>query len=409
MDIYCTYCNYRRRLSNKLNKTFPRLCDMWDWVLCHILHPNRFISIEAYSQRHPNKAIVLERFNQTFFFARENESGEKDFAREPIPGCVVRFSNASCFSQSDIILLHNNQCIYEIRDYYKSKGKNINAADNAVLMRDDKSSYALRIPYYTRTLVRGICMCGLFAYNYYHFTMSILPRFRFLSQIDADVPLLVDKAVMDTPNLRQLLDWLNTDNREIIVLEPNTRYKVHELYYVSTQMISVPNYQKGAVKEPDDDMYSYEALTFLRETLLPHQDANWNPPIHVFLSRTKSGVKSRTFNEEECIAALKERGFVEVSPEKLTVSQQIKLFQTSKCIIGGTGASFTNLLYGNPNGQYIILRGKKNRSTVWASLALFSKLSMNIIDADSNELLNAAAEHESYTIDVTNILKMIKL
>lgn len=381
---------------------------MWDWVLCHIVHPERFTTIEAYSRRYPNRVAIIDRYNQTFFYAGDIKDGENVFVNEPIPGCVVRLSDASCFSQSDIILLHNNQCVYEIRDFYRSKMKNINTADNSVLMRDDESSYALRVPYYTREIKKGIFMSGLFAYNYYHFTMSVLPRFRFLSQIDADVPLLVDMVVINTPNLRQLIEWLNTDKREIIVLEPNTRYKVHELYYVSSQMISVPNYQKGAVKAPDDDMYSFEALTFLRETLLPHQDANWNPPTHVFLSRTKSGVKSRTFNEDECFAALKENDFVEVSPEKLTVSQQIKLFQSAKCVVGGTGASFTNLLYGNPNGKYIILRGKKNRSTVWASLALFSNLIMEIIDADSEELKDATAEHESYFIDVKKILNMIK-
>lgn len=189
---------------------------------------------------------------------------------------------------------------------------------------------------------RGILLSSYFASNYYHFTFQCLAKLRLCGKIDKKVPLLVHESVAKYPSFQQLLEICNVDKRQLIMLSVDKRYEVDELYYVSPQMISVPNYRKGAIKMADDDLYCEESLTYLRRMMLPYMDPEWKVPERVFLQRRFASFR-RGYNEEECERLFEKYGFVEVRPETLTLRQQIALFNKAKIIVSATGAAFTKL------------------------------------------------------------------
>ena len=405
-DKKCILFKIWRKIVNKLHKLFASLGWIKDWVSCNILHPNRFVSIEYLAKRNSSDIEIIWKKRQKYFYTNE-KNNKAEFAYKYFNEWCVKFNQASCFSLSDIILLKNGQCVYETKEYYKDKRHKITVADDVVLTEEHKSYYTLSIPQTIQRIPKAIFMSGLFAQNYYHLTMSILPKFQYLSLIDTDVPILVDKVVMENENMAYLINVLNANNRPIIKIEPDIRYLVDELYYISPQMISVPNYKLGAHKEADDDLYKADALAYLREVLLPLQDKDWNPPRYAFISRKKEITGRRKYNEEECLDKLKEIGFKVLYPEELTIEQQIKLSQCAKCIIGGSGAFFTNIVYSSQQSNYIIIRGKHNKSTVWKSLALYTGVMLNIFNADNSELENATREHDGFEVNVPKLKEYV--
>ena len=52
---------------------------------------------------------------------------------------------------------------------------------------------------------------------------------------------------------------------------------------------------------------------------------------------------------------LRNRGFEVVSPENLSLGDQIKLFQEAEVLVGVKGAAFTNVLFCNPGTHMLLL------------------------------------------------------
>ena len=75
-----------------------------------------------------------------------------------------------------------------------------------------------------------------------------------------------------------------------------------------------------------------------------------------YLAKTKlrSGV-GRIVNEEEIVQVLRRAGFDIVFPERLTFSEQVKLFSTSSFISGSTGSAFHTSVFSDASSNMIII------------------------------------------------------
>ena len=368
----------------------------------------RDVFVNANNKFFSKKAEVIYSENVQLFCAALHVDENRNIRRS-YKNKVYRFRNVSCFGASDIIKLDKYHYLYEVRDYYRAVGKDgVRCSDGVGLTEDEKGYYILQRCAVREHIEKGILLSSYFANNYYHFTFQCLAKLRLCDKIDKCVPLLVHESVAKYPSFQQLLEICNVDNRELIMLSEDKLYDVDELYYISPQMISVPNYRKGAIKMPDDDLYCEESLTYLREMMLPHMDTEWDVPERVFLQRRFASSR-RGYNEEECEQMFEKYGFVAVRPETLTLGQQIALFNKAKCIVGASGAAFTNLIYGNKACVYVELVGAKSDDSIFSTLAAFNGAQIiRLCDNTKGELIDASQEHEAYHIDTAELKELIE-
>ena len=354
------------------------------------------------------KVEVIYSENVQLFYAISNIDENRKVTKSYINN-VYRFRNVSCFGASDIIKLDKYHYFYEVRDYYRNGRKDGITCCEGVGMKVDERGYYLLQRYTLREHIKkGILLSSYFADNYYHFTFQSLAKLRLCGEIEKNIPLLVHESVTKYPSFQQLLGICNVDKRELIMLSTDKQYDVDELYYISPQMISVPNYRVGAIKMPDDDLYCEESLAYLREMMLPHMDMEFKVSEKVFLQRRFASSR-RGYNEEECEQLLTEYGFVGVRPESLTLGQQIAMFNKAKCIVGATGAAFTNLVYANPNSKYIALEGARSGESIFSSLAAFNGAHLvYLCDSSRGVLTDASQEHGEFHIDVNDLKLLIE-
>ena len=96
-------------------------------------------------------------------------------------------------------------------------------------------------------------------------------------------------------------------------------------------------------------------------------------------------------------------------PESLTLGQQIAMFNKAKCIVGATGAAFTNLVYANPNSKYIALEGARSGESIFSSLAAFNGAHLvYLCDSSRGVLTDASQEHGDFHIDVNDLKLLIE-
>ena len=382
--------------------------------IIYFVRRDTFVGIE--SDTFTKKAELIYREDVKLFYAAPQTmqngvlSPEKNELQDvPSSSSVYRLRNISCYAASDIIKYDCCHYLYEIRDYYLNARKlGVACNDGVGLIVDEPNYYLIKRYEKTEHIEKGILLSSYFASNYYHFTFQCIAKLRLCGKIDKNVPLLVNEAVAKYPSFQQLLGICNVDKRELIMLSNGTQYDVDELYYITPQMISVPNYRVGAVKMTDDDLYMCESLDYLRKMMLPHMDKEWIVPERVFLARRYASDR-RGYNEEECYNVLKQYGFIEVRPETLTLEQQISLFNKAKCIVGATGAAFTNMIYSSANCRYIVLKNARSEDSIFSSLAAFNKAELlYLCDSSKGTLTDASLEHEDFHIDVNDLKDLIE-
>lgn len=381
-------------------------------VMCRV-RGDKFVGIESDVFAGKATEIYGEDVNLFYVAPQTNQNGVVSPDKcEPqyiaFVSSLYRLKNVSCYSASDVIKLDDRHYLYEVRDYYRKARKQISSRDGDPVYVEERDYFVLRHYKEAAHLEKGILLSSYFASNYYHFTFQSLAKLRLCGMIDKSVPLLVNEAVAKYPSFQQLLEICNVDKRKVIMLSNGTQYDVDELYYITPQMISVPNYRVGAVKMPDDDLYMCESLDYLHKMMLPHMDKDWVVPERVFLARRYASDR-RGYNEEECYNILKQYGFTEVRPETLSLGQQIALFNKAKCIVGATGAAFTNLIYSSADCLYIVLKNARSEDSIFSSLAAFNNaMLIYLCDSSKGTLTDASLEHEDFHIDVNDLKDLIE-
>ena len=105
----------------------------------------------------------------------------------------------------------------------------------------------------------------------------------------------------------------------------------------------------------------------------------------IFIERTHHRLPS---NQGELAAALATLGFESVSVEELTLNEQIDLFHNAECIVGASGAAFTNMMFAGENLKVICFMPRNLRDfSCFSNLAkIFSvDLTYSFYDLDENE------------------------
>ncbi|NOU13260.1 MAG: DUF563 domain-containing protein [Methylococcaceae bacterium] len=141
-------------------------------------------------------------------------------------------TNVTIFGSSDLVLLANRKVLYEL--FYLDENKNFEYTD-AVIASCLDGKLKIRYKAANKTIENGIMFSGKFSFNYYHFIFETLAKFELLDKTDIskNVPLIIDEIINSVPQLKELLDYFNEGNREIIYLKRTHNYNFRKLYYLS--------------------------------------------------------------------------------------------------------------------------------------------------------------------------------
>jgi hypothetical protein len=205
----------------------------------------------------------------------------------------------------------------------------------------------------------AVSLLGQSAGNYAHFLTEVLPRLAVINQHGkfAQLPLLIDGWMH--PNHIELIRLLAGDGRRLIKVNVHNPVSVARLIDVSTVSYAPPemrSYLEGRTPDPvPDQAYSFNgyALDMLRSSFNRSDKTRRRIYLHRRVGPASNGRELLNTTKVERIA--RQIGFELIDPIKLTVPEQIDLFQSVEAVIAPTGAALANLVFTPPGAKVLIL------------------------------------------------------
>jgi capsular polysaccharide biosynthesis protein len=180
-------------------------------------------------------------------------------------------------------------------------------------------------------------------HNYFHWMFQLLPRIKLMRDGGVDLE-SIDWFITNEihhPFQRETLAALGIPRGRIIESSASSHYRADRLLVASrpSRMSEMPLW----------------VCEFLRNHFLPErggEDRNRRRPERLYLSRADSGHR-RVLNETQVLEFLKDRGFVSVSLESMSVTQQALLLHSAKVVVAPHGAGLANLVFCRPGATVI--------------------------------------------------------
>ncbi len=385
----------RKLIHNPLTKTTRAL---YRHLLGKIGH---FRTID-WLRLHPELVDVIEESESNWLYSNTKCCTNQQISSRDY---LFKFKNASCVAYSDIIIMNNGDYFCDIKnDAYI--GKTADISDNQICPLDNVCTYDIRLPDECSHIEEAIYFSGLFSWNYYHYTFSVISRLCKLNNIPHKIPLLIDESVSHYESFSALLHICNTTARPVLVMKTHHRYCVTNLYVCSSTLLLEPQHKSHTQRPTMGVRYEEASLQFLRQTILPAVKLTQKKfPKRIFLGRAKG--LHRSFNEDECIACASVFGFEIVYPEQLSFIDQVTLFANAEYIMGGTGAAFTNLIYTAKECEILVLYGVFIDVGLWDTLAHYTGANMHYL-CDRDIVINDSVDlHQPYHIDIEELRKCL--
>lgn len=240
----------------------------------------------------------------------------------------------------------------------------------------------------------GVILNGQFPSNWYHWSVSILPKayiFETYCSSVSDAPFLVSKDVENTP--MEALTKLLLPGREIKFI-PNVAHRVRDAYIVESAVREVAHTRArhGAIDWTSMGGFHWTVMKDYRDTLLSIASCSEDKsvrqaPERVYLARRGD---TRKFNEEETWQTLQEFGFTKVFVEDLGPDEQIRLFANGRYFVSTTGAQWTGIMFSTRAKGLLLAPRFLLPSTLFSKLAslgqsTISAMLMETTDKNWNE------------------------
>lgn len=199
--------------------------------------------------------------------------------------------------------------------------------------------------------------------NYAHWLTEVLPRVAIFGSDERfkQIPLVLNADLH--PNIMSSLFAVIDHGREIFSLPVGRALNVGKLYFTSPTGYVPFGRRSNNLGHDSHGVFSPEAFSLLREILINHGPDEGVWPKHIFIRRS-SGTR-RIMNAHQIETVLSKMGYVIVEPEKLTFSQQVRLFSQAESIVGGSGAAMANLIFAHTNCRTVILIAKVPYTAYW--------------------------------------------
>ncbi len=307
---------------------------------------------------------------------------------------LAKIKNALLFAGTDLIVV-GHLAIYD--EMKKDELKQF-AIKSPVISTIHKDEVTVNMPKVTRQIKTGIHLTKDHSMNYFHWLVECLPKLSLISDLSADIPLLVDDFLPQ--QFYDALDYLNTQKREIIRIGRDHSYKVKELYYPSRLSIIHDNY--GTPVYDKDVIYSAEGIHFVRESILTAtNNSGLEPSRKIFISRKNSSYR-QLLNSVEVENLLVSRGFEIVFPENLSFLSQIRIFSQAKMIIGQSGAGMTNFIFAPKTAKILMMLSDAPGSNLqlFNALAEAVGIKLEYIMGKTATVLKKYGPHSDFHVDI---------
>ncbi|CAM3689721.1 glycosyltransferase family 61 protein [Bordetella bronchialis] len=258
-------------------------------------------------------------------------------------------------------------------------------------------------------LTSGISLMHEYSSNYFHLLTEVLPRLLLVEQTDipAHVPLLIDEGLHD--NLRRLLLYANGGRRRIVELERYTLYRTETLYQPSDVSVVVDAYEGGvAARQTALDVERIRAVV----NRCRHAIGGLVGPSRgrkVYAARR--GAIRNLLNQDELEAGLMDLGFEVVHPEKLSIEEQIGVFEQADVVVGPTGAQMTNIAWCRPGTRVIVLASDhhSHQLYMWQLLGRASGAEVAIMQGPrAYRRDDIFSVHDDYHVELRDVVNAVR-
>lgn len=198
--------------------------------------------------------------------------------------------------------------------------------------------------------------------NYYHWVCEVLGRLAMLEIAGIEYDWLY--VAMPKRFMKETLKLWNIDFSKII--EPTDDYfciQADELIVPSMVInTSVGHVHAGNFQHPVTLQYVREKL--LQSTQLKNIDISKYPK-RIFISRNDSYNSRKILNEDEIFELFTSKGFVRYELTKLSVLEQIMLFNNADIVVSEQGSGLSNIVFCKPKTKIIELHQAMIDNCFW--------------------------------------------
>ena len=357
--------------------------------------------LDSYWKMHPDSVKFIIKTNRILHFCEPIYSYDTtkpprlQTAEKRIIGAVIK--SPYIIGGSNLVLMGTNSVLYEIAE--ENSHNNYIYNDGAICYY--KKDFLLIYSKQTNSsLEQGILLSGNFSWNYYHLLYEIIAKCKAISEtdIDIEIPLLIDKKCTEIPQFMELFNIFNTGGRKYEILEFGKRYLVKELYWFSSPNLVPPHFLNITRIKSNDFLYDLSVLDFLRTSLL-QVVSEGEFPSRIFITRSNASGR-RAYNEDEVFQVLVRYGFVKISPEDYSITEQVKLFNQADLIAGGSGAAYANLLFCKRSCKVLCFTNYKISLSLFSTIAAAVGFELIYFHDLNKKLCNSSQLHDSFKIDI---------
>lgn len=191
------------------------------------------------------------------------------------------------------------------------------------------------------------------SFNYAHWLTEILPRIAAFAASGraASTPLIIDAELH--PNMERSIALAAGPDATLHRLRPDQVLRVGRLHNVSP-VGYVPFKLRTQAEQIPHGLFAPGALGDMVARLRGAAGAGDRGARPRVLIRRNAAVRHMV-NAAEIEAALVERGFQVVEPERLSFEAQVALYGSARLIVGPTGAAMANVMFCQPDCPMIVM------------------------------------------------------
>jgi len=292
---------------------------------------------------------------------------------------VVKISNGKIYGGTNLILLKDEVICHDLYDFDHDYTSEELHGRTLIDPKSKRIRWLLhdKVPERIPVAASFVDAC---APNYAHWLTEVLPRIAVFcaEQKFNHIPIVVNDGLHK--NIIESLFLVAGQNRDIFAL-PIGRALLVDSLYVTSVAGYVPFEPRNNKPPSSHGFFSPKTYDILRNRLqfVLDNEPSMEWPEKIFIKRNSKIRRLINSDELEDIAIT--RGYVIVEPEKLTFSQQVKLFSNVNNIVAPAGAALANIIFCRSDANITILISKQPHAIYWywQNMAIASHNKINYV------------------------------
>lgn len=348
------------------------------------------IAVKEYVKRYSKKTsfyVIEAGKTRTVCIPEYFEKGRMQLEKFESPDIYVAEINEASVIGGSNVLLANNYLLSDAAYYDKEHRIDIRysaikkVVDGIAMIEDTVLE---------DTYEKAICLVGAASFNYYHLVVEILSRLTFVDSYNEykGYPIIVDEIVLNIPQFKTALMYINKYNHPIIKLKKGKKYHIKNLVVPSSNVWMPTNVYNRNTIRTGDFMISETVLKNIRDSVGVWEKSK--PWRKIFISR-KNAQAVRLSNEEAVRNTFAQNGFEIVFTEEMTFEQQVECFGQAACVIATSGAALTNTIFCQKGTIIGCIIPSNHRFYMYSTIAYLLGLEPIFLDAEITELAPYAA------------------